>query len=141
MEEALFYVGQKSLIEKDGKVLVLSNPLFGCDFPGGKIQEEEIKNPDGLMLSLKREVKEETGLEIEVLDPVAVWWFELSNKNHRLYGKKVYIVLFKSKYISGEIKLSDEHNQFEWVDKNNYQKFDNGSNSFSGLKKYFSSKK
>ena len=139
--EALFYVGQKAFIERDGKVLVLSNHLFGCDFPGGKIQEDEIKDRDSLMISLKREVKEETGFEIEVFNPLSVWWFELSNKNHKLYGKKVYIVLFKCKYVSGEIKLSDEHNKFEWVGKNNYEKFDNGSNSFIALKKYFSSEK
>ena len=136
--EALFYVGQKALIEKDGKVLVLSDPLFGLDFAGGKIQEGEIKERDDLMISLKREVKEECGLEIKVSDPLAVWWFEFSNKNHKLYGKKVYIILFKAKYVSGEIKLSNEHNKFEWVDKNNYQKFDNESNGFIALKKYFS---
>ncbi len=48
--EAIFYVGQKALIEKDSKVLILSDPLFGVDFPGGKIQEGE----EDLILSLKR---------------------------------------------------------------------------------------
>jgi len=138
--EQVFYVGQKALIEKDGEVLVLSNSLFNCDFPGGKIQEGEIETI-GHIGSLKCEVKEETGFEIEPFEPIAVWWFEFSNKNHKLFGKKAYIVLFRSKYISGHIKLSDEHNKFEWVDKNNYEKFDNDSNSFTALKKYFSSEK
>ncbi len=40
----------KALIEKDGKVLIVFDPLYGLDFPGGKIQEGEIKNQDDLML-------------------------------------------------------------------------------------------
>ena len=140
-EEAIFYVGQKALIEKDGKVLILFDSLFGLDFPGGKIQEGEVKHTDDLIISLKREVKEETGLEIEVFNPLTVWWFEFTNKNHKLFGKKVYIVLFQAKYISGEIKLSDEHYKFEWVDKNNCEKFKDETNGFIALKKYFSSDK
>ena len=138
-DDALFCIGQKAFIEKDGKVLVLFDPLFGLDFPGGKIQEEEAKHGDfeSLMSSLKREVKEETGLDIEILDPLTVWFFEFSNKNHKLFGKKVYIVLFKSQYLSGEIKLSTEHHKFEWVGKNDYGKFENESSTFNALKKYF----
>ena len=66
--DALFCVGQKAFIEKDGKVLVLFDPVEGLDFPGGKIQEEEAKDADAssLILSLQREVREETNLEIEV---------------------------------------------------------------------------
>ena len=143
MDEALFYVGQKAFIEKNGKVLVVFDPLFGVDFPGGKIQEGEINddNVDNLTSALKRETKEETGLDIEVLNPFTVWSFEFTNKNHRLFGKRVYIIAFKAKYISGEVKLSDEHHKFEWIDKNSYEKLDNGSNSFLALKKYFLSEK
>jgi len=135
--EALFYVGQKALIEKDDKVLVVIDPLFGLDFPGGKIQEGEVKSRGDLMLSLKREVREETGFEIEVLNPFDVWWFKLANKNHKLFGKEVYVVLFRCKYLSGEIKLSGEHSKFEWVGKDNYEKFGNKNDGFSALDKYF----
>ncbi len=140
MEEALFYVGQKALIEKDGKVLIVFDPIFGLDFPGGKIQEDEIQKPGDLELSLKREVREETGFEIEVKNPFAVWFFEISKKTHPLYGKKVYIILFRTKYISGDLKLSEEHNKFEWADQNNFQKFDKGNDGFIALQKYFSGK-
>lgn len=139
--EALFYVGQKALIEKDGKVLILFDPLFGLDFPGGKIQEDEVKNTNDLGISLRREVKEECNMDVEVLNPIDVWFFEFKNKNHKLYGKKVYVVLFKVKYLSGSLKLSDEHNKFEWVDEASYKKFKDDSDSFSALEKYFSIQK
>jgi len=137
-EDALFYVGQKAFIEKDGKVLVLNDPVEGLDFPGGKIQEGEAVDGDvsSLINSLKREVLEETGLEIEVLNPFAVWYHEFQ-KGHRNYGKVVYLVGFKCKYVSGEVKISDEHNKFEWVGPDNYKKVDDGSDYFDVLKKYF----
>ncbi len=137
-EDALFCVGQKAFIEKDGKVLVLKDPLEGLDFPGGKIQSGEAKdgNLSSLVNALKREVREETSLEIEVYNPFAVWYHEFP-KESRNYGKVVYLVAFRCKYVSGELKLSDEHNDFSWVDKETYEEVDDGSDYFDVLKKYF----
>ena len=138
--DALFCVGQKAFIEKDGKVLVLFDPVEGLDFAGGKIQEGEAVDADAssLVLSLKREVMEETGLEIEVYNPFAVWYHEFP-KTHRNYPKVVYLVAFRAKYVSGDVKLSEEHNNFRWVDKNNYKEVDDGSDYFDVLEKYFKS--
>ena len=140
-DDALFCVGQKAFIEKDGKVLILNDPGEGLDFPGGKIQDGEAKDGDAssLFRSLQREVREETGLEIEVGNPFVVWYHEFP-KNHRNYPKVVYLVGFECKYVSGEIKLSDEHNKFKWVDKNDYAEVDDGSDYFDALKKYFEQK-
>jgi 8-oxo-dGTP pyrophosphatase MutT (NUDIX family) len=137
-KDALFCVGQKAFIEKDGKVLVLNDSLEGLDFPGGKIQEGEAIDGDSesLAVALKREVMEETGLEIETFEPFTVWYRKFSKENHRNYGKEVYLVAFRCKYISGEVKLSDEHNKFRWVDKNNYEEVNDGGKYFEILKKY-----
>ncbi|MEK7125164.1 MAG: NUDIX domain-containing protein [Patescibacteria group bacterium] len=136
--DALFCVCQKAFIEKDGKVLVLHDPIEGLDFPGGKIQEGEAKDGDAssLIEALKREVHEETGITIDVLDPFAVWYHEFP-KGHRNYPKVNYIVGFKCKYISGDMRLSEEHDKFRWVDKNNYKTVDDGSDYFDVLEKYF----
>jgi 8-oxo-dGTP pyrophosphatase MutT (NUDIX family) len=141
-KDALFCVGQKAFIEKDGKILILNDPIGGLDFPGGKIQEGEAKmdNSTSLINALRREVKEETSLEIEVFNPFTVWYYEFTIKNHRNYGKVVYLVGFKCKYVSGEIKLSNEHDKFNWVDKDTYKKFDDGSDYFKALEKYFEQK-
>lgn len=141
-KDALFCVGQKAFIKKDDKVLVLNDPLAGLDFPGGKIQESEAKegNTDSLVDALKREVREETGLEIEVFEPFAVWYRKFSDKNHRNYGKEVYLIAFRCKYVSGEIKLSEEHNKFKWVDRNNYKEMDDKSEYFDVLEKFFQRK-
>lgn len=151
-KDALFCVGQKAFIEKGGKVLVLNDHGYGVDFPGGKIQEGEAKSGDteSLINSLKREVREETSLEIEVGEPFAVWYHEFA-EGHRNFGKVVYCVAFRCKYVSGEVKLSTEHDTFKWVDKNDYKELDDNprtqraeQSSYDGksdyydvLKKYF----
>lgn len=137
-EDGLFCVGQKAFIEKGGKVLILGDPTEGLDFPGGKIQEGEAidKDPSSLTRALQREVREETALEIEVGDPFAVW-YHVFPRHHRNFGKSVYLIAFKCKYISGELKLSNEHNNFKWVDKSDYKEVDDGSDYFDVLRKYF----
>ncbi len=131
-EDTLFYVGQKAFIEKDNKVLVLGDPHEGLDYPGGKIQEGETD----LIESLKREVREETGLEIEVGAPFVTWTSTFPS-HHRLAGKQVYLVGYRCRYLSGEVKLSDEHDRFHWVTKGNYKEVDDGTAYFDILNKYF----
>ncbi len=131
-EDAQFYVGQKAFIQKGNEVLVLGDPHEGLDYPGGKIQEGETD----LSESLKREVREETGLEIEVGAPFATWTNTFP-AHHRLAGKQVYLVGYRCKYVSGEVKLSDEHDKFHWVTKENYKEVDDGTTYFDILNKYF----
>lgn len=130
-EDQVFYVGQKAFLEKDGNVLVLHDYL-GLDFPGGKIQDGELD----LIKSLKREVKEETGLEIEIGN-VFTTWINKFPDGHKYAGKKVFLVGLKCKYKSGEVNLSDEHDKFEWVSKENYKKLDDGSLYYKALEDYF----
>ncbi|OHA27168.1 MAG: hypothetical protein A3C06_03780 [Candidatus Taylorbacteria bacterium RIFCSPHIGHO2_02_FULL_46_13] len=131
-EDAQFYVGQKAFIEKNGEVLVLNDPNEGLDFPGGKIQEGETD----FVEALKREVHEETSLEIDVGMPFTVW-YNLFTSGHRNAGKKVYLIGFRCTYRAGEIKLSDEHNSYRWVNKTNFHEVNDGSVYFDALKKYF----
>jgi 8-oxo-dGTP pyrophosphatase MutT (NUDIX family) len=127
MDDQLFYVGQKAFIEKDGEVLTLRHGK-GLDFPGGKIKENELD----FVKELKREVLEETGLEIEVGDPFVVWHTKFPKNGHQ-----IYLVGYKCKYKSGDLKLSDEHLGFRWVNKSNFHELDDGERYFVALNKYF----
>ncbi len=131
-EDALFYVGQKAFIQKGNDVLVLGDPIEGLDYPGGKIQEGETD----LVESLKREVREETSLEISVGDPF-VTWTNTFPKQHRLAGKKVFLIGYKCEYVSGEVNLSNEHDKFSWVNKDNFMSVDDGTAYFEILKRYY----
>ena len=131
-EDKLFFVGQKAFIEKNGEVLILASPV-GLDFPGGKVQEGETN----FIESLKREVREETDLEIKVGSPFVTWRFEYP-EGHKRSGQQIYLVGYKCKYISGEVKLSEEHEQYHWVNKDDFKKVKNSPiDYYKALEKYF----
>lgn len=131
-EDKLYFVGQKAFIEKEGKLLVIFDRTQRVDFPGGRIQCGE----NNLFESLKREVREETGLEISVGGPCAVWTTQFP-EGHHLVGKEVLLIAYKCSWISGDVALSEEHDSYRWVDASTYRECDNGSQYFPILEKYF----
>lgn len=95
------------VIEKDGKILIARRKSGKCvganwEFPGGKLEEGET-----LKECLKRELKEELDIEVEILDYIASSPFFCGDKN-------IELVAYRVKYLSGEIKLVD-HEETKWV--------------------------
>jgi 8-oxo-dGTP pyrophosphatase MutT (NUDIX family) len=130
MEDETFYIGQKAFVNRNGKVLTLDDPEIGIDFPGGKIQVGETD----FSKSLKREVREETGLEITVGRPFVTW--EIQMFNH-YKGNRLFLVGYACSYVSGEVKISSEHTGFKWVSKSTYKKIESNTEHFKALSKYF----
>jgi len=97
------------IINDEKKVLVLhrskDDPISPekLDLPGGKIMVgEKIEE------ALNREIKEELGIEVEI-GPVVHYidWEEIN------YCKGFRFLAF---YQNGEIKISEEHSSFEWME-------------------------
>ena len=124
MPHKLFEVGQKAFIERNGEVLVVFFPNGWLDLPGGRIDEGETD----LVEALKREVREETTLEIEVGPPFATWLGR---------GNTVYLVGYHCRYVSGEVQLSDEHDAYRWVGAQTFREVDDASAPFEALRRYF----
>jgi len=98
-------VAVNAFLLKDNKFLLLKRndlPLIWGP-PGGKLQINE--NP---ISGLKREVKEETGLNIEVKIPVTTWFGKFNDK-------KIFAVDYLCNHKSGKIILSEEHNSYKWL--------------------------
>ena len=74
------------------------------EFPGGKLEENESEKD-----CIKREIKEELNIEIEVLKG-------LSNSIYDYGTYKINLIPFISNYVSGEIVLS-EHKDYKLLDK------------------------
>ena len=129
--DAQLYVAQKAFIIKKDAVLVLFDSVEGLDFPGGKIQSGE-SDPS---LSLTREVFEETSLQVHILNPFHVS-MGIFHAEHDLAGKGAYIVCFICSYISGEVCLSEEHENYRWVTKQNISEVDDGSSFFQILTEF-----
>lgn len=94
-------VGAAVLIEQDGKLLLLQRnhaPWKGSWMvPAGYVEADE--DPKD---AAKREVREETGLEVELGDLINVYYFADDPR-----GNGVAFV-YKTEKISGEIKINSE---------------------------------
>ena len=77
-----------------------------------------------------REVEEETGIIniLKIIDTKCSYEFELQGKNHieHIYGVQIPI--------ESEIILSDEHDEFKWVDENTAFKLLKWPGNKEGLK-------
>lgn len=73
------------------------------ELPGGGVEKGE--SPD---FSLRREVKEETGLELSDLKPALIW--NRSREEGEIIGI-TYLVRAEGR----EVKLSEEHIEYAWV--------------------------
>jgi 8-oxo-dGTP diphosphatase len=91
------------------------------DLPGGKLEEKELEK-DGL----KREVREEIGIEITILKKYSSWSFiDLNNKKVKVVN---YLCRFKDK--KEKIKLSEEHSSFKWVSLDKIKNYNVKDDSF-----------
>lgn len=116
----MHFVPVTAAIEKDGKFLLVkrsekeSNYPGKWLFPGGKVEKQE----DALQ-GLLREIKEETGLEVE--DKAAMirtYWFTRSDGNNSLGFN------FVLKWKSGDVVLGEDLEDFAWVAPEDVGKYD-----------------
>jgi len=113
------FVATKAFIVKDGKILVVREASAYNDgtstgnyvVVGGRIEPGEHYED-----ALRREVKEEVGLDIEIIKPFTVdEWFP------NVKGEQWHIVaiFFECVPTSDVITLGPDHDDFKWVDPSN----------------------
>ncbi len=98
----------RALIVREANIYVEGTNIGKWGVPGGRIQSDEFFHE-----GLKREVREETSLEIEIDKPAYVgeWWPVIKGvKNH------IVAVFVRCKQVSEEINLSEEHDEYAWID-------------------------
>ncbi len=113
MIEKNFAVAAKAFIVSDGKLLIVKrkddNPQMPgiWELPGGRMEPGE--NP---FEGLQREMREEVGLEITVLNPMKVHHFT------RADGQIVTLIVFLCKSKETEIFLGKEPEAAKWMEIN-----------------------
>ena len=96
--------GVKGIVRKDGLVLVLVKENGDLDLPGGRVEKgETVKS------ALMREINEETGLQVEINNPVHKWSF------HKTRDQLIKGITFQCRYLNGKVTLSDEHERYFWA--------------------------
>lgn len=115
MNYPIHIVSVCGLIENhEGKILILLSPDRGWEIPGGQVEEGE-----SITDALKREVKEETGINIEIGNLKTVY----SNITKRFQPDGISSIGsivnfgFTGKAISGELTTSEESIEVSWVDR------------------------
>lgn len=130
------YIANKAIIVRDGKILIIreasTNPdgtnTGRWDVPGGRMEFGELPED-----ALKREVREETGLEVEPLGPVAVAQWQPTIRGERVQIVAIYHRCFSE---SGDVRLSNEHDKFVWISPKDYAQYDFIPNVVSVLEQY-----
>lgn len=88
---------------EDGCVLLVLSPRRGWEFPGGMIEPGEPVEE-----ALRREIREESGVEVEITSFVGI------SKN---VVKNIVNLDFRCSYAGGELATSDESPQVGWFTK------------------------
>ncbi len=108
-----------ALIEHQGKYLFIKQVVLGkhefWDLPGGKVDFGESPYD-----TLKREVKEEVNVEVEIHEPLGMWWFTRLND-----GNQVVSTVFRCTPVSTNIALDqnptgENIQEFGWLTMEEY---------------------
>ena len=111
MAESNFRVAAKAFIINDGKLLLVKRRPNDVhrpdewDIPGGRLEPGE--NP---LEGLRREVREEAGIDVEIVCPLHVQHFTRDD------NQKITMIIFLCKPLATAVRLSGEHTDYRWAD-------------------------
>lgn len=74
------------------------------DVPGGTIEFGE-----DIIKALKRELKEEIGINVKIGKPIFVYNYLSGEYRHQ------FMIVYRCDFLSGDIKLSKDHDEYRWV--------------------------
>jgi ADP-ribose pyrophosphatase YjhB (NUDIX family) len=99
-----FWDGVKGVVRKNDHMLVLVKQNGTLDLPGGRVE-----NGESVRSALQREINEETGLKVEIHDPVEEWSF------YKTPDQLIKGITLACIYLAGEVKLCAEHKRYFWA--------------------------
>lgn len=101
MEHNHFVSCAALVTNEEGKILLVNSPWRGWEYPGGLMEPGET-----FQECLHREVREETGVEIEITGFVGIC------KN---IEKNIVNIDFTARYVSGALTPSEESTEVIWA--------------------------
>lgn len=128
-----FLVSQKALLRnREGKYLLLrSSRSFDGDevhwgLPGGLLEKGET-----LAEGLRREVHEETGLQIEIGRPLVNTFFDskFTFKDGRAMNATIVNLIYECETVGNTVQMSDEHSDFKWMTEGEICDLEPGNNT------------
>ncbi|MBA3046927.1 NUDIX domain-containing protein [Patescibacteria group bacterium] len=126
-----------AVIIKNKKILILQRSNNEKIFPGmwelpsGK---REFLEPSDV--SLLREVKEETRLDVEIIMPISIFDYQIKKEKEIRDSTQINFLVRPIK--NGGVKLSSEHQNYAWIEKKELKKYKLSKASEDVIKKTFS---
>lgn len=127
-----FYLAVKGIIRrKDGKILILKRSAGDDHLPevwetvGGGMDDEEMPQE-----ALKREIKEETKLEVSIGDPFNVFSFRKQTGEFKIG------ITFLCDTEDDTVVLSHEHSDYRWIDPEEFTGFPSIPSLYEEIAKY-----
>ena len=115
--------GVKGIVRKNDHILVLVKQNGKLDLPGGRVE-----NGETVQFALQREIKEETGLKVEIHDPVEEWSF------YKTPDLLIKGITLECSYIGGNVKLCGEHKRYFWAAVDRFDSLSFNRNFLGNLK-------
>lgn len=121
---------QKCIIVKsDGNILALKRSADdhsrggNWDLPGGGYEQDE-----DVLAAIKREVMEEAGLVVNDLQPI-FFTNKIGVTEGFFKGNNVFGMCYASRHWQGEVTLSDEHVEFQWITPDEFLELNFGADN------------
>lgn len=118
---------QKCLVvNQKGQLLALKRAVgddfrAGCwDMPGGRFEEGE-----EVFAAIRREIMEEAGLTAHNLRPLHIG-SGYNHANDLLSGKITIALCYVCRNWSGEVTISNEHTEYQWLDPEEFMTYNFG---------------
>ena len=115
--------GVKGIVRKNDRILVLVKQNCKLDLPGGRVEYGET-----VQSALQREIKEETGLKVEIHDPVEEWSF------YKTPDQLIKGITLECDYLEGQVELCGEHKRYFWVAVDRIKRINFNRNFLGNLK-------
>ena len=105
------------ILDEQQRCLLMRRSAFnrsfvGCwEWPGGKVDDGE-----DFATALLREAREETGLEVQIAGLAGATMYEMP-------AMHMVLLCMEASLVSGELRLSEEHDDLAWVPLTEFPKF------------------
>ena len=109
------------VFNKEGKVLILQRNENEDIYPGmwelpsGKREFFESSHN-----TLVREIREEAGLDIEIIQPCSVFEYKIEKPNEIRDSTQINFIVTSN---TSEVRLSEEHQNYAWVSRDEINKY------------------
>ncbi len=116
-----YFVAVKVFLKKDGKLLIMKDNFGDWDLPGGRLKPDEFET--SLEDVIKRKMTEELGSEIRytIGKPVVFMRHERKESSPGNPTVRIFAVGYEGMLADGEIKTSERHPEFLWVDPKDFR--------------------